>query len=122
MLTDKLPGIIAVAASIADGIRALPWILLAIAVLAAAAALWASADRRRDIVVFGIGAMIAGVVGLVGLRVGNVILLNRVDPGQSRDAIDAAWDAFMGDLNTAVVIFAAAGAVITAAATSRTRS
>ena len=121
VLTDKLPGIIATAATVADGVRALPWILLAIAVLAAAAALWASADRRRDIVVFGIGAMIAGVVGLVGLRVANVILLNRVDPGQSRDAIDATWDAFMGDLNTAVVIFAAAGAVITAAASSLLR-
>ncbi len=121
VLDRKLPEVVAAGVAVADGLRLLPFILLVIALLAGAGGIWAAIDRRRIMAVLGVALMISGVVALVGLRALNVVALNGSEPGETRDAIGAVWDAYFGDLHTALLLFAAAGAVVTAAASSLLR-
>ena len=108
----------ATAARAADTIKLLAPLLLLIAVLCAAGAIWLSADRRRTVVQLGIGTLIAGLVVIVAFDVGRALAVGAVQGSESRDAVTAVWDAFLGDLHTAAWIVAACGAVVAAAAAS----
>ncbi len=121
VLEEKLPQVVAAGVALADGFRVLPFVLLVVGLLAGAGGIWAAPDRRRLMAVLGVGLMISGVLAFVGMRALNVVVLNTSDPGNTRDAVNAIWGAYFGDLQKALLLFAAAGAVITAAASSLLR-
>ena len=98
--------------------------VLAAFLLAAGLALIAfriSPDRRRTALQLGIAVVIAGVAGVVGLSAAKAIVVGQFDEQGLRDAVAGAWEAFFGDLSTSLYLFAAAGAVVAAAASSLLR-
>jgi hypothetical protein len=106
----------------ATKLRALPWILLAAAVLLIGGAIWLAPDNRRTVIVSGIAITIAGVLAATGLDAVRALVLSDIERGSSaRDAAMAIWDAFFGDLHRALILFGVAGAVITAAGSSLLR-
>jgi hypothetical protein len=58
------------------------------------------------------------VIGLVAMGLGRTLALAAVHEPGPRDAAGAIWDAFLGDLRTALFLLAALGAVTAAAASS----
>jgi hypothetical protein len=121
LVRRDIGSVMADAAGAADTIRVLAPLLLLVAVLAAAGALLLSADRRRTVVRLGIGVAVAGVVLVVGLGVGRSMVGDSGETPEARAAIEAIWDAFLGDLYTGGWILAASGAVVAAAAASLIR-
>ena len=111
----------ATAVRAADTVRLLAWIFALLAIVAAAAAVWLSRDRRRTVVQLGIGAAVAGVALVVGLAVLRRMAVDHVDGPDARAAAEGVWDAFLGDLRTAGWILAGSGAVVAAAAASLIR-
>jgi hypothetical protein len=109
------------AAGAADSIRLLAPLLLLVTILAGAGALYVSSDRRRTVVRLAIGAAVAGMVLVVGLGVARSVVADGADTPDARAAIEAVWDAFLGDLYTGGWILAAVGAVAAAAAASLIR-
>lgn len=105
----------------ATKLRALPWILLALAVLLIGIAIWLAPDNRRTVIAIGIAITLAGVVAAVALDAIRAVVLNDVQGGGPRDAAEAIWNAFFGDLRMGLLMFAAAGAVVTAAGSSLLR-
>ncbi len=105
----------------ATRLRALPWILLAAAVLLIGAAIWLAPDNRRTVIVIGVAMIIAGVVGAVTLDAIRAHVLSDIERGSTRDAAVAIWNAFFGDLRRALILFGVVGAVITAAGSSLLR-
>lgn len=109
------------AAGAADSIRLLAPLLLLAAILAGAGALFLSSDRRGTVARLGVGVAVAGMVLVVGLGVARSAVADAGDAPEARAAIEAVWDAFLGDLYTGGWILAAAGAVVAAAAASLIR-
>ena len=60
------PAWLADAAHVAGDVETLAWVLLALALILAAAALFVSPDRRRTVMQIGVAIVICGVVGVVG--------------------------------------------------------
>lgn len=113
----------ATAADVTATVRLLAWLLFALAVAAAAGALWLAADRRRTVVGLGIGIgiAVAGVVLVVALDVARSVVIGDVSGPETRAAVGAIWDEFLHDLHTAAWILAGCGAVVAAAAASLIR-
>jgi hypothetical protein len=105
----------------ADDIRLLAWLFLFLAVACAAGAIALARDRRRTVVRLGVGTAIGGVIVLVGLAVARSLAVDHVTGADARDAVNAVWDAFLGDLGTAAFVLAGAGAIVAAAAASLIR-
>jgi hypothetical protein len=105
----------------ADTIKLLAPLLLIVAVLCAAGAIWLSADRRRTVVHLGAGAAIGGLVLIVAWDIARTVAVGQVDGADAREAVGAVWDAFVRDLRTAGWILAGCGAVVAAAAASLIR-
>lgn len=118
ILTEKVPAIAGVAVDVADDVRVMPWLLLGLAILAGAGSLVMAPSRRRGMLILGVSVIVAGTAGMAGLRAGEILFLSGIEPGGVRDAADAAWNAFFGDLNVAVLLFAGVGVVAAAAAAS----
>jgi hypothetical protein len=108
-------------AQAAEGIEVLFWILLVGGLGGAAAAVWLSPDRRRTVLGLGVAIVILGVVAAVAMTITRGVTLARLDEADVRDAVGAVWDAFLGDLQTALYLFAGCGTVIAAAASSLLR-
>jgi hypothetical protein len=106
---------------VADTITLLAPLLLLVAVLCAAGAIWLSAERRRTVVHLGAGAAIGGLVLVVVCDIARPVAVGQVDGADAREAVGAVWDAFLGDLRTAAWILAGCGAVVAAAAASMIR-
>jgi hypothetical protein len=105
-------------AEIAERIRRLAVILLVVAVGLVGAALTISRDRRNTVVELGIATSVVGVLMLVAYAVGRSVAVGHVDGPEAQAAAEAVWDAFLGDLRTALWILAGTGAVLAAAAGS----
>jgi hypothetical protein len=103
---------------IADNVVVAELILLGLALGLVVAALALHPDRRRTMVWLGTCVMIAGALGVVGLGGAKALVLAQADPGSARDALDGIWRAFVADLTKTLYLFAAAGAVMTAAASA----
>jgi hypothetical protein len=108
-------------ARLADEVRLLALLLLALSVVLVGGALVASPDRRRTVVELGIGAAAGGVLLVVAYGVARSLAVHHVDGPEDQAAAGAVWDAFLGDLRTAAWILAGSGAVIAAAAASLIR-
>jgi hypothetical protein len=111
----------ATAARTADTIRLLAPLLLLVAILCAAGALWLSADRRRTVVRLAVGAAVGGLLLIVAYDVARSLAVGQVGGPEARAAVGAVWDAFLEDLHTAAWILAGSGAVVAAAAASLIR-
>ncbi len=103
---------------VADAASWVPWSLLGVAILAVGLAVAVASDRRVSLLALGVSMMIAAVLGVVGMRAGEALLLSSIDDQAGRDAASGVWNAFLGDLGTGFLLFAACGAVIAAAASS----
>ena len=108
-------------ARLADKVRALALVLLAVSLGLAAGALALSHDRRRQVVELGMGVAGAGVLLVVAWGVLRSLAIDGVEGPEARAAAGAVWDTFLGDLRTAAWILAGSGAVIAAAAASLLR-
>jgi hypothetical protein len=108
-------------ARVADTIDVLAPLLLLVAVLCAAGAIWLSTERRRTVVHLGAGAAIGGIVLVVAWDIARPVAVGQVGGADAREAAGAVWDAFLGDLRTAAWILAGCGAVVAAAAASMIR-
>ena len=102
----------------ADRFRALAWVLVILAVAAAAGAIFVSKDRRRTTAQLGIGAIVAGVVIAVAYLVGRSIAAGRAGTSDEAEAVRAIWEQFLGDLFAWGLLLAALGAIVAAAASS----
>ncbi len=121
VLTTDPPAPVLKAVQLAENVKPLPWIGLGAAVLLLGAALWTSPDRRRTVLGFGIALGVGSVIALVGLEAIRALVLSGADEGGPRDAVAGLWHAFAFDLETALLLLGAAGAVIAAAASSLLR-
>jgi hypothetical protein len=93
-----------------ERLRVLAWALAALTLLAGAAALVVSGDRRRTVSQLGIGVAAAGLAIVIGLTVARALLVDGAAAG--------VWDAYLGDLRTFGWVLAGSGAVVAAAAAS----
>ncbi|MGH2952735.1 MAG: hypothetical protein ACRDK9_01780 [Solirubrobacterales bacterium] len=118
VLESDPPAAFVEVAQLADEIEALELILLGAALLLAIAAGALSRDRRETVLVFGVALASVAALGLVAMGLGRSLALAAVHEPGARDAAGAIWDAFLGDLRTALFLLAAFGAVTAAAASS----
>lgn len=118
LLDEDLPAPVASAVQFSEAAAWLPIALLAGSLLALGAALALSAGRPATVLLIGVTLLFAGVIALVTLRVTEVSILSGIDDQRGRDALSGVWDAFLGDLQTGLLLIAGCGAVIAAAASS----
>jgi hypothetical protein len=102
-------------------VRVLAFILAALTLVAAAAALVVSPDRRHTASRLGLGIAAAGVTVVIAYTIARAIVLARFDDPEDRAAAAGVWGAFLGDLRTWGWLLAGAGAVVAAAAASLIR-
>jgi hypothetical protein len=105
----------------AERIRWLAILLLVLSAALFAGAIVLSADRRRTVGEAGAWVAGVGVFVLLAYAVLRSLALSGVEDPAGRDAADAVWDAFLGDLRTGAWILAGAGAIVAAAAASLLR-
>ena len=108
-------------AQAAEDVEILFLVLLVLGFGLAALAVWLSPDRRRTVLGIGVAVVILGVVGAVAMTVARGLTVARLDEAAVRDAVGAVWDAFLGDLQTALYLFAGCGVVVASAASSLLR-
>jgi hypothetical protein len=121
LVDGELPAPLAAAVSIADTIRWLPLLLLLAALACGAGAVRLATDARNGWVAVGATISLVAVLGVVGLHAIEAIVLTSIDSSSGRDAASGIWDAFLDDLETAMILVAVIGAVIAAAASSLLR-
>jgi hypothetical protein len=105
-------------ADIAERVKVLAILLIALSFLFVAGALWLSPDRRSTVIELGLGAAVAGGLLVVAYAVTRSAAVDHLNEPDEQAAARAVWDAFLGDLRTAGWILAASGAVMAAAASS----
>jgi uncharacterized membrane protein HdeD (DUF308 family) len=105
----------------AQRLNALAYVLAALALAAAIAALALSPDRRRTVAALGVGATVAGLTIVVVLAATRALVLGHVSGADERAAAAAVWDAYLSGLRTWGWVIAGSGAVVAAAASSAVR-
>ncbi len=106
---------------LAHRVKVIAWLLAALTLACAAAAIWLAPDRREAVSRLGFATAAAGVVIVIAyLAVREIVLAGVADP-DDRAAAAAVWRAFLGDLRTFGWVLAASGCVIAAAAASLIR-
>jgi uncharacterized membrane protein HdeD (DUF308 family) len=93
-----------------ERLKLLAWVLGALTLLAGAAALVVSRDRRRTCSQLGVGVASAGLFIVVAYTVARALLVDGAAAG--------VWDAYLGDLRTFGWLLAGTGAVVAAASAS----
>lgn len=121
LLKRRIGGVTGDLARTADQVRILAAVLAVLTLIAAAAALYLTADRRRVAARLGVGMAGAGVLVLIAYAVARALALGTVSDPDGRAAAGAVWNAFLGDLRTTGWVLAGAGAVVAAAAESLIR-
>jgi hypothetical protein len=109
------------AARIARDVRVLAYVLAALTLAAAIAALVVTHDRRRTASQLGVGVATVGVVVVVAYTIVRAIVLDGFHDPDERAAAGAVWSAFLGDLRTFGWVLVGSGAVLAAAAASLVR-
>jgi hypothetical protein len=118
---DRLGTTTADLVRVAHRVKVIAWLLAALTLICAAAALWLAPDRRETVSRLGFGMAAAGVAIVIGyLAVREIVLAGIADPDE-RAAAAAVWKAFLGDLRTFGWVLAGAGCVVAAAAASLIR-
>ena len=105
-------------ADIAERVKVVAILLIAVSLLLVAGALFLSPDRRSTVIELGLGAAVAGGLLVVAYAVTRSAAVNHLNEPDEQAAARAVWDAFLGDLRTEGWILAASGVVVAAAASS----
>jgi hypothetical protein len=121
LIDGNLPAPAAQLARVADAMQWLPVLLLLVGIAAAYGAARVSPDGREAVLTVGVALTLVAALAVVALRAGETVVLQGIDTQEGRDAVRGIWSAFLGDLNTALLLLAGAGAVIAAAASSLLR-
>jgi hypothetical protein len=100
-----------------ESIRFLGLFLPGLGILLLAGSVGVAPDRRRAIVTASTAVAIAAAVGIIALVVGRSLLLGRFDDDVTRDAVAAAWGAYLDGLR-AWFLGVGVGAIVLAAAAS----
>ncbi len=114
----KLGGATGDLARLGRDVRVVAWVLAALTLVAALAALALSPDRRATALHLGIGVAAAGITIAIGYAIARAVVLDGLHDPDDRAAAAAVWDAFLGDLRTFAWVLAGSGAVVGAAAAS----
>ena len=109
------------AARIASDVRIAAYLLAALTLAAAIAALVITPDRRRTASQLGVALIAVGMLIVVAYTIARAIALGQFDDPDDRAAAAAVWAAFLGDLRTFGWVLAGSGAVVAAAAASLVR-
>ena len=118
LVRERLPGAVAGVARWADRARWLTWVLGALTLLTAAAAVASARDRRAGAARLAQGIAVAGLVIVGAGALGRALVLGALADPDTRAVAAAAWDAFLTDLRTTGWVLVAIGAVAWAAARS----
>lgn len=118
LIDDDPPDALVALAQAAEDIGVLEIALALLALVALAAALALSRDRRESIRRAGIGLAVGSLLLLVAYWVAHARLVGAVDDPDLRAALDGVWDAYLLDLRNLLLLTAACGAVVAAAAAS----
>jgi hypothetical protein len=108
-------------ARVARDVRFAAYVLAALTLAAALAALAVTPDRRHTASQLGIGLVAVGVVVVVAYTIARAVVLDTFHDPDSRAAAAAVWGSFLGDLRTFGWVLAGSGAVVAAAAASVVR-
>jgi hypothetical protein len=100
---------------VAEEVKSLHLVLIAIAIALTVAAVWISPQRRRTLIVLAISLAVGAFVLIVAYQLGRDALLGRISDADARAAIGGVWDAFLVDLRSALLITAAGSLVLVAA-------
>ena len=117
-MRERLPGAVADAARWADRARWLSWLLGALTLITAIAAIASARDRRRAAAGLGLGVAAAGLAIVAGLTLARALALGALAEPDTRAVGGAMWDAFLTDLRTTGWVLVGIGAVVCAAARS----
>ena len=109
------------AARIASDVRIAAYLLAALTLAAAVAALVLTPDRRRTASQLGVALIAVGMLIVVAYTIARAVALGRFHDPEDRAAAAAVWSAFLGDLRTFGWVLAGSGAVVAAAAASLVR-
>ena len=121
VLDSKPPEWLLGLARVAQGFHDLAVLLIVLAVLCAAAALLLSLDRRGTVTLGGVSLAVGAALLVIVYQLARSILLGRISEPDLRAAAGAVWDAFLLDLRSALLVAAAAGVLVAAAARSMLR-
>jgi hypothetical protein len=121
LVDGELPAPAADLARLADAVRWLPIVLLLAGLAAAYGAGRVAPDGREGVLAVGVALTLVAALAVVALRAGEAMVLQGIDTQEGRDAARGVWGAFLGDLRTALILLAGAGAVVAAAASSLLR-
>jgi hypothetical protein len=109
------------AARIARDVRILAYLLAALALAAAIAALVVTPDRHHTASRLGVGIAMVGVTIVIAYAIARAFVLDDFHDPEDRAAASAVWAAFLGDLRTFGWVLVGTGAVLAAAAASLVR-
>ena len=115
ILDGEPPGWLLRLARVADDVEALTVILLVLALVAAAGGFALAPDWRRQLSLLGVSVAVGAVVVLLGYHLTRSVVVDRVTDADTRAAVAATWDTFLGGLQTAFLIAAGAGVILAAA-------
>jgi len=121
ILDGKPPGWLLELARVADDVEALAIVLVVLAVVAAAAGFALAPDWRRQVTVLAVSVAVGAVVLLIAYHFIRSLVADQVTDPDTRAAVEAVWDTFLGGLHTSLLIAAGAGVILAAAARSVVR-
>ena len=113
-LTDSIGSIKAI--EFADDVRLGGLLLPPLAFLALLGSVLLARERRPALVRVGLALAGASLIGLVLFAVGHALLLSLFEVDLVHDAVDAIWDALLGDLRTELRVAAVLSLALAAAA------
>ena len=100
----------------AEDVRVGGLVLPPLAALALLGSVLLARERRRGLVRVGLALAGASIIGLVLLAIGHAVLLSLFEDVVIHDAVEATWDALLGDLRQAFFIAAILSVVLASAA------
>ena len=106
---------------IADDVALIALVLPLLALLAFAAAILLSRNRRGAVTSAGIATALAAVFLWLALDIGRGILLDQFSSEATADAVRAVWDTFLASLHAWLWVMGIAGVVLAAAASATLR-
>jgi hypothetical protein len=118
LVDGDLPAPVADLVRLAEAMRWLPILALLVALACAYGAVRLAGDGRDAVLVVGVAITLVAVLASVALRAAEALVLTGIDDQAGRDAVAGIWEAFLGDLGTALLLLAVCGGVVAAAASS----
>jgi hypothetical protein len=117
----ELPSAVTDVLRTAHELRSLATVLAILAALLAVVALWRASNRRLVLMRLGIAVAVSAALAVIALNFTRGLVLAAIDETAIRDAAAGVWSAFLGDLARGLLVLAACGAIVAAAASSLLR-